>query len=498
MSRNKRIISASNYLVALLAVAVVTAALMVVQNSSPSWFNLPIVVLAYLLVINIVTQVAGFAPGIAAAFISFLCFNFFFIDPRGTLLVGTVADVIVLAIFLIVAIVNSRLLGRAQRSLIEAEQRERDATRFYELSLALISTPNVPDVAETLAEQLREILNATTVEVLLQPFVDVKPIYAIAPASGPHDPPGYVEPIESARGSYGEIRVWRTSVPSALSPGEERLVRMFAGETALILERMRTAQTETRARVLEESDRLKSALLSSVSHELRTPLATIRAGAESLRKGLVAPQSQAGRELLEEVSAAADHLTKLVNNLLDMSKIESGALKPQREWTELSEIINGTVARLRGELSRHRLEVDVSDDLPLLPVDPVQLDQVFTNLITNSVKYAPPNTLIRVSARVKDAQFMRVQVSNESPGLPPEDLERIFDKFYRVTDADRVTGTGLGLSICKGIIEAHGGKIWASNRPDADRGFIFSFTLPLTWNGASPKAPPPELEDASV
>ena len=195
------------------------------------------------------------------------------------------------------------------------------------------------------------------------------------------------------------------------------------------------------------------------------------------------------------MSEAANHLSKLVNNMLDMTKIDSGAMKPAREWSDLEEIVRGVAARMRNDLGRHTLKFSFADDLPLLPVDPVQLDQVFTNLISNSVKYAPVETDICVVATTRSNEEVLVQVSNESPCLPPEDLDRIFDKFYRVTHADRVVGTGLGLSICKGIIEAHGGRIWATNRPGAERGLTFNFTLPLMWDGVAPNMPPPESLD---
>lgn len=475
------------YLTALAFVAIATLGLIFLQRELPGWFNLPIVVVAFLLAINVAAQAAGFGAGIFAAVASFFCLNFFFIDPRGTLLVNNLTDLALLALFLVVALVNSQFLGRAQRRAIEAAQRERDATRFYDLSLALISARDPGEVATTLSVRLRDVLEAQSVHVALGATDGARPAVA---GQAPPTPPTYVERIVSARADLGEVRLWRTP---PLTPGEERLVRTFAGEAALILERMRVADLETRSRVLEESDRLKTALLGSVSHELRTPLATIRAGAESLRAGLVAPDSAAGREMLEDVSAAADHLTKLVSNMLDMSRIDSGVLKPEREWADLEEILRGAALRLRDELAAHPLALDWPADLPLIPVDPVQLDQVFTNLISNSVKYAPPNTPIHVGARVQADQMVLVQVSNDSPSLPPEDLERIFDKFYRVTRADRVVGTGLGLPICKGIVEAHGGRIWAANRAGAERGVTFNFTLPTTWDGVAPKLPPPEL-----
>jgi two-component system sensor histidine kinase KdpD len=153
--------------------------------------------------------------------------------------------------------------------------------------------------------------------------------------------------------------------------------------------------------------------------------------------------------------------------------------------------VGGTLTRMRHASEQHRVVVDMSDDLPLVPADYVQLDQVFTNLISNGIKYAPAGSTIEVSARAVSGERVQVQVKNQGPPVPAEHLDHIFDKFYRVTAADRVTGTGLGLSICKGIIEAHGGRIWAENLPD---GLAFNFTLPLTWAGAQPPRLPPEAE----
>lgn len=481
--------SLRTWLWALLFTGVATTGLIFLQSELPDWFNLPLVAIVYLLAINLATQTAGFGAGVIAAIASFFGLNFFFIDPRGSLLVSNFTDLLLLAIFLIVALVNNQLLVQAQRRAIEAAQRERDATRFYELSLALISSSDANHIADKLATKLCDILRADAVQVVVRPLAGAQPICLIAPPdAAPLSPPAHVESILSTRDTFGEVRLWRNA---ALTLGEERLLRTFAAEAALILERARTSNVETRARVLEESDRLKSAMLGLVSHELRTPLATIRAGVESLRSGLVAPSSDAGRELLEDVSDAANHLTRLVNNMLDMSKIEAGALKPAREWVDLSDIANSTAARLRKHLRQHTLEICVPDDMPLVPADPVQLDQVFTNLITNSVKYAPAGSSVRISAQPVDEEFARVQVRNESPQLPADDLERIFDKFYRVTQVNKVVGTGLGLSICKGVIEAHGGRIWATNAEGA-RGVVFNFTLPLMWDGAGPNLPPPE------
>ncbi len=181
----------------------------------------------------------------------------------------------------------------------------------------------------------------------------------------------------------------------------------------------------------------------------------------------------------------------LVGNLLDMSRIESGALHPERKWNVLAEIVHRVARRMRHLAEGHPLVIEIPEDLPLVPVDFVQMEQVFTNLISNSIKFAPEDTVVRVRAGVHNDTHVMVQVSNQGPPVPEAHLGRIFEKFYRMTAADRVTGTGLGLSICKGIVEAHGGSIWAENLKD---GFAFNFTLPLRMDGEPVPALPQEGE----
>jgi len=169
-----------------------------------------------------------------------------------------------------------------------------------------------------------------------------------------------------------------------------------------------------------------------------------------------------------------------------MSRLEAGVLRPQRSWNVLAEIVHSVLYRMRQDVKNHRMVVKVSEDLPLVPVDFTLMEQVFANLISNSAKYSPQGSLIRIQAHLQGKQNLQVQVSNQGPPVPAQHLERIFDKFYRITAADRVTGTGLGLSICKGIIEAHGGHIWAENLAG---GFAFNFTLPLSPEGLIPHTP---------
>jgi len=476
----------THYLLALLAISLTTGLLYFLHGS----LDTPIIALLYLLPVGLSTVLWGLKPGIAAALCAFLAFNYFFIPPYYTFMVHQTRDVLVLVVFLIVAVVISQLVGQAQVNLAAATDREREATRLYELSTALAGLHDEQAIARSLAEQTFDTFQATHVHIAAEAQADGQPFDLSLPVQPvPDRKPDWRVPLQTARGPQGEIRLWRDERP--LLPAEERLLRTFASQGALALERAHLAESETRAKILEESDRLKSALLSSVSHELRSPLATIKASVTSLRSEAVAWDSNARPELLAAIDEETDHLNRLVGNLLDMSRIEAGALNPSRKWNALSEIVGGVVARMRQAAQQHRLEIDVSEDLPLALVDYVQLEQVFSNLISNSLKYAPAHTTVRVSARAQADQGLVVQVSNQGPPVPEEHLDRIFDKFYRVTNADRVTGTGLGLSICRGIIEAHGGRIWAENLPE---GFAFNFTLPLEWEGTSPPRSPVEPE----
>ena len=470
------------YLLAFLLIALITVVLFALRDV----LDTAVIALLYLMPLGIITAYWGLGPGITSALITFLTFNYFFIQPYYTLTVHRPADIVILVVFLIVAIVISQLVGRAQAGLAAATARELEATQLYELSTALTGLHDEHAIAQILAKQVRAVAGSEYVELTItgaQPFG-----YRLPEITPPTRPPELIVPIEAARGVLGQIRLWRAA--PAISSRERRLFQTFASQSALALERAWLAQAESRAKVLEESDKLKTAILSSVSHELRTPLSTIKAAASSLRGKEVSWDSPARVDLVAAIDDEADHLNMLVGNLLDMSRIESGALKPKREWNILPEIVGTVLARMKRLALEHTLEVDVPESLPLVPVDYVQMEQVFTNLVSNSLKYAPADTAVCIHARQED-DLIHVQVSNQGPQVPPEDLERIFDKFYRITAADRVTGTGLGLSICKGIIEAHGGRIWAENVSD---GLAFNFTLPLTWDGTKPSQFPIDTE----
>jgi two-component system sensor histidine kinase KdpD len=462
------------YLLTLVLSSTTCAALLAFNGLIP--INKTTVALIFLLPVGLSATFWGLLPGILAAITCFLTFNYFFIEPIGTFTVHDSEDLVILTAFLGVTVVISQMVGVIKRNLAAATHHEEEALRLYEFNAVLANSQNEQSIARILLEKLDQTLHLKRIEVLIE--TTPKPIllskeHPTAVASIPL-PQMMVEPLQSTRGLIGEIRTWQAGIVN--NSTEQRLLKIFANQSALAIERLRLAEAASKTRVIEESDRLKSSLLSSVSHELRSPLAAIKASVSSLRSGDVAWEDEARTELLTTVEEEIDYLNILVGNLLDMSRIEAGALKSQKTPNALNEIVSTTRGRMRLMIQMHQLEIHIPDDLPLVEVDFGQIQQVFTNLITNSVKYSPPNSTIRISANRKDEHFLQVQLTNQSMPIPEGDLERIFDKFYRIDPSERITGSGLGLSICKGIIEAHGGRIWAENIPG---GLSFYFTLPL-------------------
>ncbi|MBX5451348.1 ATP-binding protein [Thermogemmatispora sp.] len=286
---------------------------------------------------------------------------------------------------------------------------------------------------------------------------------------------------------WGRARTWRQRLkgqaPSAL---EGPFFAAFLDQAAAIIERARLRREGLQLELLRQTDALRTALLSSVSHDLRTPLASIKAAASSLLQEDIAWDEESRRSFALTIEREADRLNRLVENLLDMSRIEGGALKPEKEWYPLDELVHDVLLQLQPLLQQRRIHIELEEDLPPVPIDYLQLSQVMTNLIENAVRHTPADSPIEIEARRRDG-YVQVSVADRGPGIPPADLERIFDKFYRVRrgggasggggGGGRAGGTGLGLAVCKGLVEAHGGRIWAENRPGG--GAIFHFTLPL-------------------
>ncbi len=255
-----------------------------------------------------------------------------------------------------------------------------------------------------------------------------------------------------------------------------RLLTSFADQAALALERARLTEEAARGIVSAQSDELKSALLAAVSHELRTPLTVIKASVTSLLDRSVHWDTASQEEFLQAIDEETDRLTRMVGNLLDLSRIESGALRPDKAWYDVGELLGDVANRLTSVAVNHDMHVDLEPNLPLACFDYVEIAQVFMNLGENAVKYTSPGTRIVLSAR-HVADVIEFAVSDTGPGIQPHNVSLLFEKFYRVDATGRVSGSGIGLTISKGLVEAHGGHIWVDSRPG--EGTVVCFSIPF-------------------
>jgi two-component system sensor histidine kinase KdpD len=285
-------------------------------------------------------------------------------------------------------------------------------------------------------------------------------------------------PMRTGRGTVGIVGLDSDRPGPLLTPDQKRLFDALSDQAALAIERINLSEDIDRARIAAETERLRSALLTSISHDLRTPLASILGSATSLSSQRGNLDEHAREELIGTIRDEAERLNRFIANLLDMTRLESGAIEPRLDFVDLGDVVGSAIRRASGVLACHQIQIKLAADLPMLRLDPVLLEQVLFNLLDNAAKYSPPGTKIGLRAG-RDGDLVRLDIEDEGEGIPDSDLERIFDKFYRVQAMDRQrAGTGLGLAICRGFVEAMGGRIRAANRSDG-RGALLSITFPV-------------------
>ncbi len=276
--------------------------------------------------------------------------------------------------------------------------------------------------------------------------------------------------------TLGAIAVKVADIERLLEPDQRRLLESCANQLGLALERDRLAIEASEARIEAETEQLRSSLLSGVSHDLKTPLAAI-AGASSSLLESTSLDEETRRQLLETVADEAARLNRLLENILQMSKLDAGVATPHKQWHVLEEIVGSALHRTRRELEKHTVQVNLPNDLPLVFVDGLLLEQVLVNLLGNAARYTPQGTHITVTAIV-EGQSLNLTVADNGPGFPPGAEERIFEKFYRASPtADAGRGSGLGLAICRAIAKAHGGNVKASNRTAGGAEFVVKLPL---------------------
>jgi two-component system sensor histidine kinase KdpD len=444
---------------------------------------------------------SGLRPALLASVLSALALNFFFIAPLYTFTVGDPENAVALAFFLLVAFIASNLTARVQRQADAARQRARTTEDLYLFSKKLAGTGTLDDVLWATAFQIASMLKVRV--VILMPeegSLAVRAGYppddtlvdadiAAARWAWEHDRPAGrgADTLPGAKRLYLPLRTGRTAVGvigldndgegPLLSPEQQRLLDALADQAAVAIERIQLVADVDRARLTAEADRLRSALLTSISHDLKTPLASIMGAAGTLRDYRSALPEEDRTDLLATVIDESERLNRFIANLLDMTKIESGAMEPNAALVDVAEVVGSALRRAAKIAAGHRVETDLPGDLPMLRLDPVLFEQVLFNLIDNAAKYAPAGSAIAIRARQESREVL-VTVTDEGPGLPPADLERVFDSFYRVRKGDQVrAGTGLGLAICRGFVEAMGGTITAANRTDRS-GAVFTIRMP--------------------
>ncbi len=455
------------------------------------------VVMVYLLAIVLVSLRWGLLEALFAAIASVLAFDFFFVPPYHTFAVADLRHIATFGIMFLVATIISSLTRRVRDQAEAARFRELRTASLYALSRALATAKTTTDVVAAGTKHVQDVFSANAAILLRQDgrleaarsnvsrlALDDKErgvaewvaVHGRGAGLGTETLPSSSAlhlPLEGAAERVGVLAVAPLDRSRFERHDERRHLDAFASQIAASLERTRLAELAAAARLRVEAEQLRNSLLSSVSHDLRTPLAVITGTATTLLQEALDPNVRT--ELLETIVEESDRLARLVRNLLDMTRLEAGAVEVKKEWQPLEEAVGAALERMEASLAGRAIETDLPADLPLVPFDSVLLQQVLVNVLENAVKYTPSGSPITISASRHDGA-VEVTVADRGPGLPAGEEDRIFEKFFRAQKG-RGGGVGLGLTICRGIVTAHGGRIWATNRHGG--GAAFHFTLPI-------------------
>lgn len=468
-------------------------------------FNEPLLEPTNLVMIFLAAVVAcsvylGRGPAILASLLSVLAFDFFFVKPYITFAVSDTQYVLTFLGLFVVGIVISSLAARAREQAEVAQHRASETAELYDLSQDLATAATLESILRAVLKHVEQTFGREAILLLPQsgtltpqaasPDLRLEESErAVADWVYRHGEPAgrntntltaarlrYL-PLKTARGVVGVLGVkGPEDAKQHLTSEQRQLMDAFASQAALAVERAQLSESVRQAQVVQATEKLQTALLNSISHDLRTPLVSITGALSSLEEDRGQLDEAAQRNLIENAREEAERLNRLVGNLLDMSRLEAGALRVAQELCDVQDVIGAALEQLNDSLSRRAVVVNMPPDLPLVPLDFVLIAHVLVNLLDNAIKYSPADQPIEVEAHIASGH-LEIAVADHGPGIPPDDLTRIFDKFYRVQRPGNVSGTGLGLSICKGIVEAHGGFIVAENRSEG--GAILTVALPL-------------------
>lgn len=492
----KRSSKLSEYVYAAAGVSVATA----VAWAMFPYFGPANLIMMYLIAVIFIAIRLGRGPSVLASVLSVATFDFFFVPPYFTFAVSDFQYILTFGVMLVVALVISNLAVRIREQAELARYRERRTGVLYTMSRDLATHRGTGMLVQVAAKHLREVFDGQVAIFLAdaekrvrlqraeQLYFELDPKesgvaqwvfdHTERAGLGTDTLPGasalYL-PLVGSTGAIGVVAVRPKDTGLLLDPDQLHLLESLVNQVALAIERTRLSEEAQQAHVRVETERMRNAILSSVSHDLRTPLATITGAASSLLDERSQLNATDRLELCRSIYREADRLDRLLKNLLDMMRIEAGAVHLNKEWHPLDEVVGAALARLEERLRNHTVHTTFPPDLPMVQIDGVLLEQVVINLLENAAKYAPAGSAIDLSASAGDHEVV-VEIADRGQGIPVGEEVRIFDKFYRAKPA-REGGVGLGLTICRGILEAHGGRIWAENRTGG--GAVFRFAIPL-------------------
>ena len=469
-------ITARGVLIGLLTPAIATVVAFPIAPTRPE-----ISIAVFMLAVVIAAVAGGLWSGLIAGILASTLRPLVVEDPQLTFRFDDVEDVATGVVFLSVALVVGLLVGQASEDRARASRREREA-RFLGTLSSTLHTREVPDrVLDEFAEVLMEPFGLSRVEI--EASLDGTDVRAVATSNGVVVPGGPRTSVRLLAGdaSIGTLVAERPPGGRPFSRDDQLLLETAARQATAALDRARLDARARNAQLDAETNQLRAAMFSSVTHDLRTPLASIKAGVTSLLDTAVQHDPAQERELLTTILEETDRLNRLVGNLLDLARIRAGALTPTRQQSAMDEIVEIVLARMRSRLAGHVVTADLPASLPDVWVDPVQLDQVLTNLLENAGRHAPEGSEIQVSVLWMHGA-VQVRVADEGPGIPLDERDRVFEAFYRGSSIPDTSGSGLGLAIAKAVVVAHGGRIWIEEAPHG--GCVVAFEI----HGGDPHA----------
>ncbi|MBI3480500.1 MAG: sensor histidine kinase KdpD [Nitrosomonadales bacterium] len=486
------------YLWAIVATAICTAIAWLMFDH----VDLANLIMVYLLGVVVVASRYGHGPSVLSSLLSVVLFDFFFVPPRFSFAVSDTQYLITFAVMLLVGLVISSMTIRIQHQAKIAGHRERRTASLYAMSRELAATRGEDNILRIAVKHVAEVFEAQAVVLLPDETGRIAYPKSEGTAQSCHGsdlsiaqwvydhgqmagqgtdtlPGGEIVylPLKASSGMRGVLALLPLNPARIALPEQQRLLETFTSQIALALERVRLAAEAQSAQIKMETEQLRNALLSAISHDLRTPLAAIVGASSSLVRDGDRLDRHARNELGQTIYDEAIRMSGLANNLLDMARLEAGAVVLNRQWQPLEEVVGGALAGLTARMVNHPVTVKLSHDLPLVEIDSLLIERVFANLLENAVKYTPPGTPIEISAATGQDELV-VTVSDKGAGIPAGEEQRIFEKFHRVDSEGNQGGAGLGLTICQSIVEAHGGRIWADNLSSG--GAAFHFALPLS------------------